>query len=274
METKQQPYGKKVKLHIEQRNEWMRALQASMVAQVERLLREFYKAAVICHKRKHDLSIEEAYVKLIERSRLWSDEDVLKEIGERRSDGAEICLHEAIKEHAKVLSLSTATPCRTPLDVPSIVKFFRSVLALSADELSENDLEIVGTTDIALRKRVREWIGEIIVHKALEIVPISKFAGRSAPASEIIEPEVVAKEVKSLHASSTVPVSTPPAVPIPQAVEVVAPMEEPVIAEEPAVKKEAEEVVVEHTTSAPKAPSDEDDVDEEEDDEDEEEEEN
>lgn len=262
---KQQPYAKKVRLHIEQRNEWLRSLQASMMSQIETMLREFYKAAVICHKRRPELSVDDAYIKLIERSRLWSDEDVLKEFGERRSDDAEICLHEAIKEHAKVLSLSTATPCRTPLDVPSILKFFRSVLATSAEELCENGLEIFGTTDISLRKRIREWIGDIIVHKALEIVPISKFAGRSAPPPppEIIAPEIIAEEVKAL------PISPPP-----PPLTVVPPID-PVITQ--VDKKEEEDVVISTAASSPKRLSDEDaeseDADSEDEDEDEDEDE-
>lgn len=249
-------YGKKVRIHIKQRAEWLRSLQNSLTSQTENVLREFYKAATIAHKKKRSLSVEEAYTKLVERSRLWSDEDVMKEIGERKSDDAEICLHEAIKEHAKILALSTATACRTPLDVPSIAKFFRGVLAQSAEELGDNGLAVLGTSDITQRKQVREWIGDIIVHKALELVPISKFAGRSAPTllmADVAKPEVVAEEVKAVPQTQPMP-------DVPKE-------EEPVPMEE--APKKPEEIVVAHVEGEKKA----DDDDEEDEDEDDEEEE-
>ena len=173
-------HGKRVKLHIEQRDEWLRSLQNILTSQVENVLREFYTAAVICHQKRSGLKANDAYNRLLVQSSQWTEEKVLSEIGEKRATDAEICLHQAIKEHATILSLLAGTSCKTPLDVPTIANFFRVVLAASAHDLSENGISVFGTHDIALRKRVREWIGGIIMHEALEIVPVNKFAGRNA----------------------------------------------------------------------------------------------
>jgi hypothetical protein len=257
----QLPYAKKVRQHIEQRNEWLACLQSNLTPQVESVLRKFYMAGVICHKKRPFLSVEDAYVKLLERSRTWSDEQVVLEIGERKADDAEICLHEAVKEHGKVLSLSTATPCRIPLDVPSIVKFFRSVLAASADDLSDNNFEAFSTTDISRRKGVREWIGDIIVHKALEIVPVSKFAGRNAPPREVAAPEIVAQEVKELPKVAELPKPIEALVEAPK-------IAVPLVEAKPIESKE--EVVVPAFIVPQKSDEDEEEEDEEEEDDEEE----
>jgi hypothetical protein len=106
------------------------------------------------------------------------------------------------------------------------VKFFRSVLSQSAEELGANGLSVLGTSDITQRKHVREWIGDIIVFKALEIVPISKFAGRSAPTllmSDVAKPEAIAEEVKALAAVPAEHELAPEAMPeMPKQQEVVA----------------------------------------------------
>lgn len=170
-------------------------MQVHLTPQVEHILREFYKASVIANEKRPDLSIDRCFASLVNMSRGWSDETMLANMGETKARDAEICLQQAVKCHAIVLSLSTATPCRQKLEVPGIVKFFRSVIDAAVSDLSEmrmhkeGGVSIFGTSDMAHRKRARGWIDRIVLNKCLEIVPVGMFARRPAPSPVVSEDE-------------------------------------------------------------------------------------
>lgn len=195
MSQPQQTYASKSKRYILQRDEWIRSLQVHITPQIERMLREFYKAAVIAHEKRPDLTLEHCFTSLVEMSRGWSDDAMRANIGEAKARDAEICLQQAVKCHATVLSLSTATPCRQKLEVPNVVKFFRSVIDAAVSDLAEvrmskeGGVSVFGTSDMAQRKRARGWIDRIVLNKCLEVVPIGMFARQPVPSPVVSEDE-------------------------------------------------------------------------------------
>ena len=217
----QQTYASKSKRYIIQRDEWIRSLQVHITPQVERMLREFYKGAVLAHEKRTDLAVDRNFASLVDMSHMWSDDRMRENIGDSKARDADICLQQAVKCHATVLSLSTATPCRQQLEVPTLVKFFRSVLDAVVADLSEvrmtkeGGVSVFGTNDMAQRKRTRAWIERIVLNKCLEIVPVGMFARQPAPSpvvsdaedsdEEIPEPEEKKKHVEAVVAAEPEP---------------------------------------------------------------------
>ena len=206
-----QTYGGKSKRYIIQRDEWLRSLQIKLTPIVEKMLREFYQAAVIANQKRPDLTLEYCFMRLIEMSRGWEEDKVVEVMGEHNSTDAGICLQQVVKCHATVLALSTATPCRVQLEVPSIFKFFRTIIDATVSDLSEmraykeGNISVFGTSDTAQRKRTRTWIDQIVADKCLIIVPVGMFA-HGAPVEKVADfgtppkadiEEVVLKEEKS-----------------------------------------------------------------------------
>ena len=287
-----QTYASKSKRYMLQRNEWVRSLQVHLTPSADRLLREFYKAAVLANEGRPDLSLEYFFGKLVDQCRTWSDDQMRAQIGETKTRDADICLQQAVKCHATVLSLSTATPCKQQLEVPTIVKFFRTVLEATVSDLSdlkmqkEKGISVFGTSDIAQRKRARAWIDSIIMNKCLEVVPVGMFARTAVPSPVVSDDE---EEPAVVPATVVVPTEPAPATVVvptePAAAIVVAPAAAPThfVAEGPAVavsegsavvaSSETIDIKIANATAAPaERLSDDEDEEDEEEDEDEEEE--
>lgn len=249
-----QTYGAKSKRYIVQRDEWLRSLQVKLTPAVEKLLREFYKAAVIAHEKRGDLKLEYCFTRLVDMSRMWGDDKITEVIGEHNSSDAAICLQQAVKCHATVLSLSTATPCRQQLEVPNIFKFFRSVIESTVSDLSEmrahkeGGISVFGTQDTIQRKHTRAWIDQIVADKCLGIVPVGVFARALVPSavSESLEEE---EEVEEMVPAPTPKREEPEA---PKKVEepVVEKKQEPEIAKKPEEPVKIDPAVATETTVA------------------------
>ena len=168
-------YGVRLDRYARQRDEWSHSLQMLMTPAIEQVMRKLYRAAEIyVQMRPKQMALDEAYSKLMERARNWSDEELRVEFGEKRVEDADVCLQMTVKSHATVLALATARKCRQVISVPSILKFFRSVLEVCASELSQPDLFL--TTDIDTRAKVRRWIDQIVSSHAMALVPVGLFA--------------------------------------------------------------------------------------------------
>ena len=182
-----QTYGSKSKRYIIQRDEWLRGLQVKLTPAIERVLREFYKASIIAHEQRGDLNLEYCFKRLLDMFRMWNDDRIVEVIGEHNASEANICLQQAVKCHATILSLSTASPCKQQLEVPNINKFFRMVVESTVTDLSEmrspkeGGISVFGSTDTSQRKRTRAWIDQIVLNKCLGVVPIGIFARSTSP---------------------------------------------------------------------------------------------
>ena len=270
-----QTYGNKGKRYISLRDEWIRNLQVKLTRPVEELLREFFKAATIAHAKRSDLAVEDSFLKFVVMSRSWDDDKMLDVIGRRTSEDAAIALQNAVKSHAMVLSFSAAVSTKQQLEVPNIVKFFRSIIESSTRDLAEmkarkeGDISIFGSADTAQRKRARLWISEIIKDKCFDIVPVAMFARAPSP---------VIRELVEERTPTPPPPPAPvaaPAPPVATVAEAPAALVAPVVAPAPVEPPAADIPVTLPVTPSPPKPSgdqaeEEDDDDEEEDDEDEE----
>lgn len=168
-------YGVRLERYSRQRDEWIKVLQMRITPSVEQLMRKMYKAAEICatyQPEKH--TVESAYSKLVAITKAWTDEEIKEELGEKRAEDADVCLQMAVKSHATVLALATARSCKQVITVPSILRFFRSVLEACVAELS--DPELFCKSDIELRVKVRRWIDQVVMSQAINIVPVGMFA--------------------------------------------------------------------------------------------------
>lgn len=175
-------YAARLERYTKQRDEWIHNLQILLTPPVEQTMRKVWETAqlyVEIDPKKVD--IDTAYARALALSRMWTDQEIRIEIGEKRTDDADVSLQMVVKSHATVLALATARRCRQVISVPSVVKFFRSVLELCAMELSQ--AEFFCTYDIDMRAKVRRWIDQIISSQATAIVPVGMFA-RAPSAAE------------------------------------------------------------------------------------------
>jgi hypothetical protein len=190
----QQTFGSGTRAHIKQRDSWLSSLKVKLTPSVETILKELYGAAILCNQRDRGLTIKKAFGMLLEKSKAWDESLIQQELGYDKFLDAEVCLHEAIKEHGKVLSLSTANTCCETINVPTLSKFFLDVLHTSASDL-DDDITIFQATDISIKKELRKWINQIIQQKVLDIVPITRFVNKSPPVVvEQVQPAPVVQQ--------------------------------------------------------------------------------
>jgi len=174
-------YAARLDRYSKQRDEWVYGLQMLITPAVEQTLRKLWRASELCvQMQPNSMNIDDAYNRLLANSRTWSDQEMRTEIGEKKADDADVSLQMVVKSHATVLALATARRCRQVISVPSIIKFFRTVLETCATELSQ--AEFFCTFDIDMRAKVRRWIDQIVRTQALAIVPVGMFA--KAPSVE------------------------------------------------------------------------------------------
>lgn len=219
----QTTYGVRLERYTKQRDEWTRSLQMHVTPAAEQVMRKLFRAAEICvHMQPRFISLDDAYNRLLARSRSWTDEELRTELGERRADDAEICLQMVVKSHATVLALATARHCRQIIPVPSITKFFRLVMEACAAELSQSDLFC--TADIDIRSKVRRWIDDIVRTRALALVPVNIFAKSSAEEPKPVPFKIInaaVQNAENLTDEEEEPMtSVAPPVPLPTTVEV------------------------------------------------------
>lgn len=175
MQNTQLSFANKLDRFTKQREEWTRALQTTVTPSIEQTIRKLWNASELCvQMQPRSLDINEAYKRLFAMSRTWSDEEMMREMGEKKASDAEISLQMVVKSHATVLALSTARRCRQVISVPTIIKFYRQVLETCTLELSRP--ELFCTYDIDVRAKVRRWIDEIVRAQALAVVPVAMFA--------------------------------------------------------------------------------------------------
>jgi len=189
-------YGVRLERYSRQRDEWIKVLQMRITPSIEQLMRKMYRAAEICvayQPEKH--TVESAYSKLISITKAWTDEEIKEELGEKRAEDADVCLQMAVKSHATVLALATARSCKQVITVPSIVRFFRSVLDACVSELS--DPELFCKSDIDLRAKVRRWIDQVVLSQAIGIVPVGMFAKCSSATQDYYNQLPVAAKKES-----------------------------------------------------------------------------
>lgn len=168
-------YAARLDRYSKQRDEWVYSLQMLITPVLEQTLRKLWKASELCvQMQPNTLSIDDAYSRLLAMSRTWSDEEMKAEIGGKKADDADVTLQMVVKSHATVLALATARRCKQVIPVPSIIKFFRTLLETCAAELSQ--AEFFCTFDIDMRAKVRRWIDQIVRMQALAIVPVGMFA--------------------------------------------------------------------------------------------------
>jgi hypothetical protein len=219
-----QTYGSKSKRYVIQRDEWLEGLSVRLVPNLEKMLREFYKAATIAHEKRPDLQLDYCFNKLVDMCHMWPDDKIIEVIGESNSVAASTCLQQAAKCHAYVLSLSTAAPTRQNLEVPNIVRFYRTIIDATISDLAEmrsrkeGGISIFGSTDTAQRNKTRRWIKGIVVDKCISIVPVNQFARSAATSKEEEEKEEdVEKETPAVPAPAepATPAPTEPAAPAP-----------------------------------------------------------
>lgn len=180
----QQPatFAQRIERYQKQRDEFTRNLQQLLTPAVEALIRKLYKAAELCYMMQpQTMSMDDAYDKLFANTRTWSDAEIKAEIGEKRTEDADISLQMVVKSHATVLALSTARRCKEYVSCPNIIKFFRNVMEACVAELSQPDL--FNTFDIDVRAKVRAWIDQIVQAQAFAIVPVGMFTRTASDTS-------------------------------------------------------------------------------------------
>lgn len=167
---------------------------------------------------------------LVENSR---DDQLTANVRAQLEDVRKI-LHAYVKCYAKMLTFNTDTVCTSPIVVPSVGSWYRSVLRMALSEVHD-----LGWLDVQTPKRrmfVDNWLGSVIERATQNIAPINLFlpaegtaiASREEGAAAVVAPVPAAqpsseglgasaeKEEPSARAQSA-PESSPPLPQPPQA---------------------------------------------------------